>query len=115
MKLFKWLFGKKNEHGTSTSSAAPEKPLSEEYIATLNQKGRELEKVGEVDQAVKMYELARENRVDTIHPYKRLAILYRKKEDTEKEMRAIESALANIDKESSAYEWFVNRKASLGK
>lgn len=59
----------------------------------LNEKGIEYERVGDMDNAILCYEENITNRFDGSHPYKRLAIIYRRKKDYINEIRVLEQAL----------------------
>ena len=58
-----------------------------------NQKGSELEKQGQIEKAKEIYwENINEND-ESPHPYSRLAILYRKEKEYEKEIEVLEKAI----------------------
>ncbi|WP_195454764.1 tetratricopeptide repeat protein [Turicibacter sanguinis] len=59
----------------------------------LNEKGIEYERVGDIDNAIVCYEANITNGFDGSHPYKRLAIIYRKKKDYINEIRVLEKAI----------------------
>lgn len=69
--------------------------LEEKWDTWLNRnmKGIELEKEGEIDKAIKLYEQNIAENCDGSHPYMRLAILYRKRKDYDNEIRVLEKAI----------------------
>lgn len=71
------------------------------YLACeLNNKGIELEKRGEIADAIAMYELnIRPNTYLTMHPYDRLLVLYRKSKDYENEKRVCTLAIEKYPQE----------------
>lgn len=60
----------------------------------LNQRGMQYEKSGDEGNAVRCYELAVNERTDIPYPYRRLAIIYRKRKQWEDVVRICEAALA---------------------
>lgn len=69
-------------------------------IAMLNNKGIELEKRGEIQEAIKIYEQnISYGDCDATHSYNRLMILYRKQKDYINEMRVIKKAIYMFPKE----------------
>lgn len=58
-----------------------------------NLKGIELEKKGNIDEAIKLYEFNIKHDFDGNHPYDRLAIIYRKQEDYNNEIRVLNHAV----------------------
>ncbi|MFK2438092.1 hypothetical protein ACIXRX_21280 [Bacteroides fragilis] len=73
---------------------------SNHRIAMLNNKGIELEKRGEIQEAIKIYEqnISYED-CDATHSYDRLMILYRKQKDYVNELRIIKKAISTFPKE----------------
>lgn len=72
----------------------------------INQKGMRYEKAGEIDKAIKQYELAISKNFDGNHPYDRLAILYRKRKHFDDEIRVLEKAIwvfENVVADQRAY------------
>ncbi len=61
--------------------------------ADINLKAMELEKQGEIDTAIALYETNISHRFDGNCPYDRLAIIYRKKKDYDNEIRVLETAI----------------------
>jgi len=58
-----------------------------------NLKGIQLEKDGQVDEAIKLYERNIEENFEGNHPYDRLAIIYRKRNQIGDEIRVLEKAI----------------------
>lgn len=63
----------------------------------LNEKGIEYERVGDIDKAIFCYEENIKNEFADLHPYQRLAIIYRRKKDYVNEIRVLEKALESYD------------------
>jgi tetratricopeptide (TPR) repeat protein len=59
----------------------------------LNLLGIELEKEGEIDVAIKLYEINLLNEFEGSHPYDRLSIIYRKKKMNNDVVRVLEKAV----------------------
>ena len=69
-------------------------------IAMLNNKGIELEKRGDIQEAIKIYEQNTSYEdCDATHSYDRLMILYRKQKDYVNELRIIKKAIYTFPKE----------------
>ena len=66
-------------------------PIKDMVKNNLN--GIELEKSGKIDDAIKLYEYNVEHRFDGSHPYNRLAIIYRKQKEYEKEIIVLKQAI----------------------
>ena len=58
-----------------------------------NLEGIEFEKKGEIEKAVELYEKNIEEEFEGSHPYDRLAIIYRKRGEYEKELRVLRKAI----------------------
>lgn len=58
-----------------------------------NLTGIELEKQGNLEEAIKLYEENVSGRFIGNHPYDRLAVIYRKQKDRENEQRILETAI----------------------
>lgn len=58
-----------------------------------NLRGKALEKEGNIDAAIILYEYNVEHRFDGSHPYKRLAIIYRRQKEFSKEIDVLNKAL----------------------
>jgi len=78
-------------------------------IANGNSAGDLLEKEGRVDEAIAAYEALVGLKADTPFTYRRLAILYRKKKNSDDELRVIRAALETLDRNTKHFDWFVNR------
>lgn len=65
-----------------------------------NLKGKELEKIGQVDRAIKFYEENVKDEFDGSFPYNRLAIIYRKRKQYKDEIRVLNKAISTFEKES---------------
>lgn len=63
----------------------------------LNEKGMEYESIGDIDNAIICYEENIKNEFAGSHPYRRLAIIYRRKKDYVNEIRVLEKALESYD------------------
>jgi len=74
------LFGKKKED------------IFEMQVAR-NLKGIELEKKGDLDEAIKLYEQNIKENFEGNHPYDRLSIIYRKRGQIKDEIRVLEKAI----------------------
>ena len=70
---------------------------AQDNAALLNNNGIELERAGAIDDAISKYE---ENILPgtwfTLHPYRRLCVIYRKRGDIQNEIRVIETALQRL-------------------
>jgi len=81
--------------------------------AEMNNKGIAAERNGSEQEAIDIYEQNIKDGVYvTIHPYKRLAILYRRRGDRANELRVINKAIADL-KNTNEAEFFTNRLAKL--
>lgn len=90
----KWINGefvKDNDFYTRSSGKLPDPPFSEEVSNNL--KGKEAEKRGDIDTAIKLYERNINNFSDTPFPYTRLAIIYRKQKKYAEEVRVLRIAI----------------------
>lgn len=65
-----------------------------------NLKGKELEKIGQVDRAIKFYEENVKDEFEGSFPYDRLAIIYRKRKQYKDEIRVLNKAISTFEKES---------------
>ena len=65
----------------------------EDTMVNRNLKGIELEKKGNMEDAVKLYEQNITDEFDGTHPYNRLAIIYRKKGQIEDEIKVLKKAM----------------------
>lgn len=83
-------------------------------IADDNERAHALEKEGKVDEAIAIYEGLSSLGVDTPFTYRRLAIIYRKQRDRDKEISALRAGLTNVRPENAAhYAWLRDRLAKL--
>jgi len=100
-------------HGVKLTIAELEleyKTACYQEIANGNIEGKALEKAGLIEEAIEVYEKLVSSKVETPFTYKRLAIIYRKKKNLEKEVSAIEAGLRNVPKSNAAhYEWLLDR------
>ena len=62
-------------------------------IADRNVEGQELEKQGDIEAAIKLYEQNVKDEVVAIHPYERLAIIYRKQNRLNDEIRVLKETI----------------------
>lgn len=104
----------------SASSGAKEEPeiaqkqeFSESQIASKNDQGDKLEKEGKEEQAIAVYKELTNSNVRSPFPYKRLAILYLKKGETQNEIGVLNRALQSIDKNDHHYQWFQDRLSKV--
>lgn len=63
-----------------------------------NLKGKEYEKIGEIDKAIQLYERVISRKFDGSFPYDRLCILYRKQGDYASEEAVLEKAILMFTK-----------------
>jgi len=71
---------------------------TEEQQVERNLKGIELEKKGEIDKAIKLYEQNISENFIGNHPYDRLALIYRKRNQIDNEIRVLEKAVWVFEK-----------------
>lgn len=80
--------------------------------ANGNVRGQELEKEGNIKEAILEYERLLREEVDTPFTYRRLAIIYSKRKEREEELRVLRAAIKNVPIENSKhYQWFSERLA----
>jgi len=79
-----------------------------EVQAERNLRGIELEKTGRIDEAISLYEQNVKERFDGSHPYTRLAVLYNRRKQYDKEIRALKKAV-RIFKDGNKGWYFANR------
>lgn len=89
--MFDFLKKKKPDYKNPFSGDFPTPPLTEDVSRNLD--GIQKEKEGETEEAIKMYEQNVADRFDGSHPYKRLAIIYRKQKRYADEVRVLETAV----------------------
>jgi len=78
-----------------------------------NLKGIEFEKEREVDRAIELYEKNVEEGFEGNHPYDRLAVIYRKREEYEEEIRVLKRAIWIF--ENKVYRGRTDREPKLKK
>ena len=98
MNLFKKLFGKqssKKNISEAKTNFKSEKSFDSKFSKQVdrNLKGKECEEKGETELAIEKYEANAKERFEGSHPYKRLAIIYRKKKDYFNEVRILNLAV----------------------
>lgn len=77
-----------------------------------NLRGQTLEKDGRVDEAIIEYERLLNKRVYTPYTYRRLAIIYSKRNNKDEELRVLCAAVKNVPVENGKhYQWFAERLA----
>ncbi len=75
---------------------------------------KEIEKTGDLEAAIKAYELHIKEKSEKDAPYKRLAILYRKQNDYDNEIRILNSAIEILSKvKPGKEEWFEKRLSKM--
>ena len=67
------------------------------WVFAMNEAGRALEKAGQVDEAIELYEELLDLDTDTSRPYDRLAIIYRRRKELPNEIRVLEAAIRNVN------------------
>jgi tetratricopeptide (TPR) repeat protein len=67
--------------------------MKEDDFVKNNLRGIQEEKRGNTEKAIKLYEKNIRNNFDGSHPYKRLAIIYRRKKKFEDEIRVLNKAI----------------------
>lgn len=74
--------------------------------------GQSLEKEGRIDEAIVEYERLLDVGVDTPFTYRRLVIIYSKRNEREEELRVLRAAIKNVPAQNSKhYQWFADRLA----
>ena len=69
------------------------------------QLAKELENKGEVEKAIEIYEKCLELKLNAPYPYNRLATLYRKSKEYEKEVRVLKLLLSIQETEAKRNKW----------
>lgn len=95
-KFSKEEFAKALSQAKDWKEARIEKMKGNETFSELVTKINEaiaLEKRGEVDKAIEIYEGVIEKNFEGNHPYDRLAVIYRKRNQLEDEIRVLEKAI----------------------
>ncbi len=78
-------------------------PLTEKYQPTFkrNAIGEQKESEGKFEDAIRVYEANVDEGANTLFPYERLAILYKRKKDAINEQRIIKKAIKKLHERSS--------------
>jgi hypothetical protein len=84
----------KGEVGDGWQALSTEEHELEGIIIDRNLKGVALERRGDKEGAIELYEQNVMDEVDTPHPYARLAVIYREEEWVDDEIRVLEKAIA---------------------
>ena len=121
-KIFKLknkaIFNGYNNFILSKSEYLQAKQSAEDYkrktellntTASLNLQGIEFEKQGNIKEAIKLYEKNVTLGYPATHSYKRLAILYRKNDDKENELRICNHAIEKFSKNEEVKSFFQKR------
>jgi predicted Zn-dependent protease len=66
----------------------------EEVVISRNLMGVELERQGDMEAAIALYEESVEDEVDSPHPYSRLAVIYHERGWADEEKRVLDKALS---------------------
>jgi tetratricopeptide (TPR) repeat protein len=83
-------------------------------LAAGNEQGQMLEKEGQADRAIAVYEALLKKGTDTPFTYRRLAILYRKKGEPDQELQILKVAMENVpSKNAKHFAWFHDRYEKL--
>lgn len=83
----------KGDLGSKWQALYEEGQRIENIVVERNLKGQQLEKQGDVEGAIRLYEQNIIDEVDTPHPYNRLTIIYRKQKRFDDEIRVLEKAI----------------------
>lgn len=83
----------KGDFGSKWQALYEEEQRIENIIVERNLKGQQLEKQGDIEGAIRLYEQNVADEADTPFPYKRLAIIYRKQKRLDDEIRVLEKAV----------------------
>jgi tetratricopeptide (TPR) repeat protein len=75
-----------------------------------NQKGKEFEASGDIDSAIEIYEQNVTILSPAPFPYKRLALIYKKKKDIDNEIRVLKALLSIQENEAKKYKWVEGTK-----
>ena len=84
----------KGEVGDGWQALSTEEHKLEGIIIDRNLKGVTLERRGDKEGAIELYEQNVMDEVDTPHPYARLAVIYHEEERVDDEIRVLEKAIA---------------------
>ncbi len=83
----------RNDWGNEESDLLKEEGQIEGIIVDRNLRGKELEKQGDIEGAIKLYEQNVADQVDTPHPYDRLAAICHRQKRQEAEIAILEKAI----------------------
>jgi tetratricopeptide (TPR) repeat protein len=75
-----------------------------------NQKGKELEALGDINAAIEAYEQNVTILSPAPFPYKRLALIYKKNKDINNEIRVLKALLSIQENEAKKYKWVEGTK-----
>ena len=84
-------------------------------IVDGNANGKSLEYEGRIDEAIKVYESLVDRCTNTPFTYKRLVVIYKKKQSPRDEERILKIAISAIDPDSTHLSWFQDRLAKMTK
>lgn len=79
-----------------------------------NLDGKDAEKAGNIDKAIKLYEQNVKSQADTPHPYKRLAIIYHKQKKYSDEARVLKVAISVFGSDADWYKERLNKLIEKG-
>ncbi len=75
-----------------------------------NLKGKEFEAIGDIDAAIEIYEQNVTILSPAPFPYKRLALIYKKKKDIDNEIRVLKALLSIQENEAKKCKWVEGTK-----
>lgn len=75
-----------------------------------NIKAKEFESSGNVEMAIELYEQNVTIGSHAPFPYKRLALIYKKRKDIENEIRVLKALLSIMENEGKKYKWIEGTK-----
>ena len=99
--MFDKLFKKKPDYSNPFSGDFPTPPMEQEVKNNLD--GIEAEKAGNIEEAIRLYEDNISRNFIGSHPYKRLAIIYRKQKRYDDEIRILRKAVIMFKDDKLAY------------
>ena len=79
--------------------------MKEDIIVERNLKGKELEKQGNIEGAIRLYEQNVADKADVPFPYNRLAVIYRKQKRLDDEIRVLEKAIQAYNEIEQNNKW----------
>ena len=83
----------KGDLGSEWQAIHDEEHRIENIIVERNLSGQKLEKQGDIEDAIRLYEQNVSDEVDTPYPYSRLAVIYRNQNRLADEVRVLEKAI----------------------